>query len=93
MHRLTTALTAAAEGWRFEPVVAALRALRGIDTVCAIGLVSEIGDISRFGTARQLMAYRPFSPRRIGWPLPDAEANWQSRPLPVVRSIRKSPFQ
>jgi len=33
---------------------AALRALRGIDTVCAIGLVTEIGDISRFGTARQL---------------------------------------
>jgi len=57
VHRLTTALTEAAEGWRFEPVVAALRALRGIDTVCAIGLVTEIGDISRFGTARQLMAY------------------------------------
>ena len=57
VDRLTTALTEAAKGWRFEPVVAALRALRGIDTVCAIGLVTEIGDISRFGTARQLMAY------------------------------------
>jgi transposase len=57
VDRLTTALTEAAEGWRFEPVVAALRALRGIDTVCAIGLVTEIGDISRFATARQLMAY------------------------------------
>jgi len=57
VDRLTTALTEAAKGWRFEPVVAALRALRGIDTVCAIGLVIEIGGISRFGTARQLMAY------------------------------------
>jgi len=57
VHRLTTALTEAAKGWRFESAVAALRALRGIDTVCAIGLVTEIGDISRFGTARQLMAY------------------------------------
>jgi len=30
---LTTALTAAAKGWRFEPVAAALRALCGIDTL------------------------------------------------------------
>lgn len=57
VQRLTLALTRAAQGWRFEPVVAALRALRGIDTVSSIGLVSEIGDISRFGSARQLMAY------------------------------------
>ena len=33
----------------------ALRALRGIDTVSAIGLVAEIGDIGRFSSARQLM--------------------------------------
>jgi transposase len=57
VQRLTTALTEAVRGWRFEPVVAALRALRGIDTVAAIGLVTEIGDISRFGSARQLMGY------------------------------------
>jgi transposase len=57
VQRLTTALIEAAQGWRFEAVVAALRALRGIDTVCAIGLVTEIGDIGRFATARQLMAY------------------------------------
>jgi len=57
VQRLTTALIEVTRGWRFEPVVAALRALRGVDTVCAIGLVTEIGDISRFGTARQLMAY------------------------------------
>ena len=47
----------AVKGWRFEPVVAALRALRGIDTVSATGLVAEIGDINRFATARQLMGY------------------------------------
>jgi transposase len=57
VQRLTAALTDAAQGWRFEPVMAALRALRGIDTVCAIGLVTEIGDISRFSSARQLMGY------------------------------------
>jgi transposase len=57
VQRLTIALTQATQGWRFEPVVATLRALRGIDTVSAIGLVSEIGDINRFSSARQLMGY------------------------------------
>ena len=57
VQRLTIALTEATRGWRFEPVVAALRALRGIDTVSAIGLVAEIGDIARFSSARQLMGY------------------------------------
>lgn len=57
VQRLTAALTEATNGWRFEPAVAALRALRGIDTVNAIGLVTEIGDIARFSSARQLMAY------------------------------------
>ncbi len=57
VQRLTAALQQAVQGWRFEPVVAALRALRGIDTVSAIGLVCEIGDIGRFGSARQLMGY------------------------------------
>jgi transposase len=57
VQRLTNALSETVKGWRFEPVVAALRALRGIDTVGAIGLVSEIGDIGRFSSARQLMGY------------------------------------
>lgn len=55
--RLTTALAGSIEGWRFEPVVKALLALRGIDTISAIGLVAEIGDIGRFAHPRQLMAY------------------------------------
>ena len=55
--RLTAALVPAIEGWRFESVVRALQALRGIDVVSAIGLVAEIGDIARFAHPRQLMAY------------------------------------
>jgi len=55
--RLTEALTHSIEGWRFESVVRALQALRGIDQVSAIGLVAEIGDIGRFAHPRQLMAY------------------------------------
>ena len=55
--RLTQALTGSIAGWRFESVVQALLALRGIDQVSAIGLVAEIGDIGRFAHPRQLMAY------------------------------------
>lgn len=55
--RLTDALQRSVVGWRFEPVVAALQALRGIDIVSAIGLVAEIGDISRFDHPRKLMGY------------------------------------
>lgn len=57
VERLTQALSGLVAGWRFEPVVAALRALRGIDTVSAVGLIAEIGDIGRFPTARHLMGY------------------------------------
>ena len=55
--RLTAASANSIEGWRFEPVVNALQALRGIDQISAIGLVAEIGDIGRFAHPRQLMAY------------------------------------
>ena len=55
--RLTTALAALITGWRFESVVLALQALRGIDQMSAIGLVAEIGDIGRFAHPRQLMGY------------------------------------
>lgn len=61
-QRLNEALTQAVRGWCFECVVASLRALRGVDTVCAIGLVCEIGDIHRFASARQLMGYRGLVP-------------------------------
>lgn len=55
--RLTEALGRSIVGWRFESVVAALQALRGIDQISAIGLVAEIGDIGRFAHPRQLMGY------------------------------------
>jgi transposase len=55
--RLTDALAGAIAGWRFEPVVKALLALRGIDQISAIGLVAEIGDIGRFAQPRELMSY------------------------------------
>ncbi|WP_369792857.1 IS110 family transposase [Thiomonas sp. FB-Cd] len=55
--RLTKALQASIAGWRFEPVVEALQALRGVAAITAIGLVAEIGDLSRFEHPRKLMGY------------------------------------
>lgn len=55
--RLTKALQDSIAGWRFESVVDALQALRGVAAVTAIGLVAEIGDLSRFAHPRKLMGY------------------------------------
>lgn len=57
VQRLTQALQPSIVGWRFEQVVHALQALRGIDVISAIGLVAEIGDLSRFDHPRKLMGY------------------------------------
>jgi transposase len=57
VDRLTTALIGVVKGWRFEPVVNALQAMRGIAAITAIGLMAEIGDFERFGSAPQLMGY------------------------------------
>src|SRR6266566_1000848 len=47
--------TAEQEPWR--ELVARLRCLRGIDTLTALALVSEIGDFSRFRCAQEFMAF------------------------------------
>jgi len=50
-------LAALAEQAPYREPVAWLRCFRGIDTVTAIALVSELHDFRRFETARALMAY------------------------------------
>lgn len=55
--RLTQALLNSIAGWRFESVVQALQALRGVAAITAIGLVAEIGDLNRFEHPRKLMGY------------------------------------
>src|SRR6266536_3769009 len=47
--------TAEQEPW--HDLVAHLRCLRGIDTLTALALVSEIGDFDRFKRAEELMAF------------------------------------
>lgn len=57
VERLTKALQSSIAGWRFESVVGALQALRGVAAITAIGLVAEIGDLHRFEHPRKLMGY------------------------------------
>ena len=55
--RFEQAMQAEVVAWRFAPAVAALQAMRGIQFVHAMTLVAELGDLTRFASARQLMAY------------------------------------
>src|SRR5215207_1753724 len=54
LEREITALLPASP---WATAVARLRCLRGIDTLTAVGLCSEIGDFERFGHPEQLMSY------------------------------------
>jgi transposase len=47
----------AKSGWSLEPIVDALMAMRGVNLVTAMGIVAELGDLSRFSKPTQLMAY------------------------------------
>jgi transposase len=57
LERLTRAIEAAVAGWRWQPVVAALQALRGVQLIHGARIVAELGDLARFANARQLMAF------------------------------------
>ena len=54
---LTAQMERALPQWSLAPVVEALVALRGIDKLAAMVLMAELGDISRFDTPRELMAF------------------------------------
>jgi transposase len=43
--------------WTMAPVVAAYQALRGVSFLVAITFVAEVGDVRRFATPQQLMAF------------------------------------
>ncbi len=55
--RLAEAIRTAVPDWSLAEVVPALMAMRGIDMVTATAVLAEIGDLTRFRTPRQLMAY------------------------------------
>jgi len=74
LERLTAAIAAELEHWRWQPVVAALQALRGIQAIHAVRIVAELGDLARFDSPRGLMGYLGLipsvdssGPRRRQW--------------------------
>src|SRR5215467_7201234 len=57
LERLEAAIRAAVPDWSLSSLVTALMAMRGLDIVSASTIVAEVGDLSRFRTPRELMAY------------------------------------
>jgi len=57
IERLEEAIRTAVPDWSLAELVTALMAMRGIDLISATAFLAEIGDLSRFQTPRELMAY------------------------------------
>ena len=54
---LTAELMQTLPQWSLAPVVDSLVALRGVDRIAAITILAELGDLTRFDSPKQLMAY------------------------------------
>ena len=57
LERLDNELTLHVHKWRYYPVVKAIQAMRGVRLLVAVGMVAELGDLSRFDHPRKLMSY------------------------------------
>jgi transposase len=57
LERLTRQVAELVPSWSMAPVIAAYQAMRGVAFLTAVTLVAEIGDVRRFDSPRQLMAY------------------------------------
>jgi transposase len=57
LERLTEQVTDLVPSWSMAPVVAAYQALRGVSFLTAVTFAAEVGDLRRFDSPRQLMAY------------------------------------
>ena len=62
LRTLEQELAACAAGDDYREAVGLLRCFRGVDTVTALTVLAELGDITRFGSARQLMSYLGLTP-------------------------------
>lgn len=60
--RLEREIAAAAQASAHRATITALQAMRGVKLVTAATVVSELGDINRFRTPRELMAYAGMVP-------------------------------
>lgn len=80
LTRLAEAISAAVPDWSLAEVVTALMAMRGMDLISAATFLAEIGDLSRFQTPHQLMAYLGLVPsEEIDWRHDQARLHHQDR--------------
>lgn len=57
VQRLTEEIKELVKQWNLAPLVNALQALRGVSLIVAVTTVAELGDLTRFESAKKLMAY------------------------------------
>ena len=57
VERLEQTIEEFVPSWSLAPVVRALQSLRGIDLIVAVTFATEIGDVRRFESLRQLMGF------------------------------------
>ena len=55
--QLEATLAKAARTWSLWPMVQGLMAMRGVNLIVAVTVLAELGDLTRFGSPRQLMCY------------------------------------
>jgi len=60
--RLEAALREAVVNWRFYPAVLGLQTMRGVKFTTAVGMLAELGDLSRFAHPSGLMAWLGVTP-------------------------------
>lgn len=57
LERLDNELSYHVKNWRYYPIVKAIQAMRGVRLLVAVGVIAELGDLSRFDHPRKLMSY------------------------------------
>ena len=57
LERLDNELEHHVRNWRYYPVIKAIQAMRGVRLRVAVGVIAELGDLTRFDRPRKLMAY------------------------------------
>ena len=57
VQRLTRQIQELVPQWQLAPLVTGLQSLRGVSLIVAVTTVAELGDLTRFDSAKQLMAY------------------------------------
>ncbi len=62
LERLDNELVYHVKQWRYYPVVKSVQAMRGVAHLVAVGVIAELGDLTRFDRPSKLMSYLGLTP-------------------------------